>query len=322
VQTFTPDTENGYLDLESWSLDGHLFWGRSQLAYKPIIFYQVNVETWEFTAFDISDLPLQHEYAFNPNTGQFLYSDLPPFINMDNFVLFEIEQTPVRLYLYDFNQGDQQPIAIAVAQSFRPEWIDDEVFAYSDPVGRGRIHYNLADGTTTLIPGEQEEEIEVYPRIIPVEFEPIMDTLLGTGAALMLPLELPVEEGYPLLIPRVSNTSGSGKYWVYIELGEDCQGAQACIYGRLAARKIGAGGGAEASLMPFWSEAQKTYIRLARDITGYYIDPAWCQNCRNGELYWIINKTEYMASLKNATEEELTSFVNAIIENSLPEVEE
>lgn len=313
------DGPSWMLDLGEWSSDGSFFWGTYQLAYKPIFFYQVNVETWELTVFDISDLPLQAEYALNPNTGQLLYSDLPPFIDMSSYVFFTIKQTPVNLYLYDFNQGNQQPVAVVVAQSFRPEWINDEVFAYRDPVGRGRIHYNLAEGISTLVPSEKVEEIEVYPRIIPVEFETIMDSLMETGPEIMLPPELPVEEGYPPVAPRLSITSGRGRYWVVLDLGEDCQGSLACNYGSLAARKIGAGGGAEVSLMPFWSENQNTYIRLAHDITGYYVDPAWCKNCRDGELYWIFNKTEYKASLKNATQEELTSFVNEIIENSLPE---
>jgi len=316
------DGPSWMLDLGEWSSDGSFFWGTYQLAYKPIFFYQVNVETWELTVFDISDLPLQAEYALNPNTGQLLYSDLPPFIDMSSYVFFTIKQTPVNLYLYDFNQGNQQPVAVVVAQSFRPEWINDEVFAYRDPVGRGRIHYNLAEGISTLVPSEKVEEIEVYPRIIPVEFETIMDSLMETGPEIMLPPELPVEEGYPPVAPRLSITSGRGRYWVVLDLGEDCQGSLACNYGSLAARKIGAGGGAEVSLMPFWSENQNTYIRLAHDITGYYVDPAWCKNCRDGELYWIFNKTEYKASLKNATQEELTSFVNEIIENSLPEIGE
>jgi len=316
------DGPSWMLDLGEWSSDGSFFWGTYQLAYKPIFFYQVNVETWELTVFDISDLPLQAEYALNPNTGQLLYSDLPPFIDMSSYVFFTIKQTPVNLYLYDFNQGNQQPVAVVVAQSFRPEWINDEVFAYRDPVGRGRIHYNLAEGISTLVPSEKVEEIEVYPRIIPVEFETIMDSLMETGPEIMLPPELPVEEGYPPVAPWLSITSGRGRYWVVLDLGEDCQGSLACNYGSLAARKIGAGGGAEVSLMPFWSENQNTYIRLAHDITGYYVDPAWCKNCRDGELYWIFNKTEYKASLKNATQEELTSFVNEIIENSLPEIGE
>lgn len=235
------DGPSWMLDLGEWSSDGSFFWGTYQLAYKPIFFYQVNVETWELTVFDISDLPLQAEYALNPNTGQLLYSDLPPFIDMSSYVFFTIKQTPVNLYLYDFNQGNQQPVAVVVAQSFRPEWINDEVFAYRDPVGRGRIHYNLAEGISTLVPSEKVEEIEVYPRIIPVEFETIMDSLMETGPEIMLPPELPVEEGYPPVAPRLSITSGRGRYWVVLDLGEDCQGSLACNYGSLAARKIGAG---------------------------------------------------------------------------------
>ncbi|NQS92615.1 MAG: hypothetical protein HQ574_09420 [Chloroflexi bacterium] len=313
------DEMNTMMDLEGWSADGSILWGTHGVTWIPRFFYTIDVNTWEITTYDVSDLPIQSEYAFNPSTSQLLFSDMPTYVEMSGYTYFLIEQTPVRLYLKDFSDGKQIPLEVSIAQSFRPEWITDDLVVYDDPVGRGRIQFRISDGSTRLIPGEPKEEILVHPREIPLEFEPVMDSLLETGTGIMLPSAFPVQEGSPSVYPEVSMVS-RGTYWISLAVGEDCQTGQGCYYGFLGARKFGVGGGSEASMMPFWGRSQFTYVPLTHQIPGYLVLPS-CDTCSQAELYWIYNNTEYELKVVSANQNDLIAIANLMIENSVPPLE-
>jgi hypothetical protein len=304
------------VDLESWSPDGSIFWGTHSLTWVPQHLFTILIETWEINTYDVSALPIQTDYSFNPMTNQLVYSDSPAFINMGGFTRFSIEQTPVNLYLVDLQSGDQDQLAVSIARRFAPEWISDFEIAYNDPVGRGRITLDLRDQSTVLERKAPENTIIVYPSQIPQEFESVMETLQNTDTGIMLPVSFPVEEGSPAVFPDIFRAE-SGTYWIHLELGDDCQSGQNCYYGSLGARRFGVGGGSEASIMPFWGREMFSYISLSNRITGYLVQPS-CSTCASTEIYWIFDKTEYKLTIIGSDEDDLITVANAMIENSFP----
>ena len=319
VEIISPELENLFLDLGEWSRDGSFFWGTYQAAYRPLYFYQVKIDSWEFTPYDLSDLSLEHEYALNPNTGQLLFSDLPVFFEVTGYQRFLIQQDPVTLYLYDFSDQSQRSISIIISKSFNPEWIDDHMIEYRDPNGLGRIQHDLKAGTTTLIPVEKEM-IEISPRSIPPGFETVQETLASTGISPILPPVFSTEDGLPPLVPYLIR-SEFGSYRFSLDYGEDCQGAGACHYGSLAARKIDAGGGAEATILPILGTSSFIPLQLAYNIPGYFVESQCGANCSDAQISWIYNDTEYLMGIKSGSMEDLVTLANAALENSLPEGE-
>ncbi len=319
AEIFSPEIGNLYLDLGKWSRDSRLFWGTYQAAYRPLHFYRVEIDTWQYTPYDLSGLSLEHEYALNPETGQLLYSDFPVFFEVTGYHRFLIQQDPVTLYLYDFSEQSQRTISIIISKSFNPEWIDDEVIEYRDPNGLGRIRHDLSVSTTTLIPVEKEI-IEISPRIMPPGFETVLESLTSTGISPVLPLEFPTEDGLPPVVPYLTRAE-YGSYVISLDYGEDCHGAGACHYGSLAARKIDAGGGAEATILPILGTSSFIPLQLAHNIPGYFVESQCGANCSDAQISWIYDGTEYLLGLKAGSMEDVVALANAALENSLPSAE-
>ncbi len=314
------ESDNMLMNLGGWSDDSSVFWGNYAYAYRPALFFVYEHNTQEIIVLDASDFTLQSEFSFNPNTRQLLFSDAPTFMEMSGYLRFLIQQTPVTLYLHDFSTGVQTPLDITISDYFNPKWISVNQISYDDPMGKGRIHYNLTEGSSLLIWDEPEEEIVVYPREIPLEFEDVMEELVAADTDVMLPPYFPIQAGSPSVYPDVTQ-SYRGSYWIKLHVGENCQPNQGCYYGTLGVREYGVNGGAEASLMPFWGPSQYTYVPLTRRIPGYYV-AATCATCSNPALYWTYNRTEYKLSVVGANQDALVVIVNLMLENSLPDEDE
>ncbi len=319
VKTFSPELGNLYLDLGKWSRDSGVFWGTYQATYRPLYFYQVEIDTWQYTPYELTALSLEHEYALNPNTGQLLYSDFPVFFEVTGYQRFLIQQDPVTLYLYDFSDQSQKSISIIISKSFNPKWINDEVIEYQDPNALGRIRHDLIAGTTSLIPVDKEI-IEISPRIMPLGFETVLESLATTGISPILPPEFPTEEGLPPLVPYLTRAE-YGSYVISLDFGEDCHGAGACHYGSLAARMIDAGGGAEATILPILGTSSFIPLQLAHNIPGFFVESQCGANCSDAQISWIYDGTEYLLGLKAGSLENVVALANAALENTLPSAE-
>jgi hypothetical protein len=310
-------TDDGYmLSLGEWSDDGSSFWFSYKFGPSPLIFSRVELESWEVSEFDISELPLSAEYALNPNTGKLVYSDHPTFFEVMGAQRFLVSQELVTLYVYDFYGQDSVVVSSSAARSFEPVWVDDSTIEYNGPEGSGRIIHDLGSDTRTLVPSEAEE-VQVFPQEIPPEFEKYFQSILLPGVPPMLPPAFPVGEGLPAVYPHIY-FAVDGQYELSLDYGEDCEGAGACRYGGLAARRIGAGGDASTTIMPFFDTEISGMPLLEKGIPGYYVASVCGANCSDAQVFWIYNDVEYMVGLKGASQDDVVALANAMIANSIP----
>jgi len=305
--------------LDKWSDDGSSFWVVFQFGPSPKIYSRIDLKSWQVVDFDVIDLQISHEDDLNANTGKLVYSDHPFSFETFSAQKFLVSQELVTLFVYDFTNKKSTAIATSIARQFKPTWLDDNTIEYDDPDRQGRIVHDLIANTTTLIPSESTG-MDVFPQVIPPEFEHYMQDLALTGIPPMLPATFPVADGSPAVYPHIY-TVIDGKYEISLDYGEDCHGAGACHYGSLAARRIGASGDAATTMMPFSGEMpMETSCSLENQnhMPCYFVASVCEANCSDAQVFWIYGDYEYMVGLKGAAKEDVILLANQTVTNSIP----
>lgn len=320
VHELTPEAgENDYIGLMKWSRDGRTLWGKFQFGPNPKDFFKIDTQTWAFTLYQAQGVSPAHDYDLQPDTGRLAYSGYPGFFEPTSHDRFVIRQVTITLAVYDFEAETEQEISSAPSRAFRPRWVSDDVLAYDDPGGPGRILHSLSTGTTSLLPGEDDSPL-AEPQVVPDGFESLLDELASSGIDPILPPAFPVEPGQPAVHPRVE-TLEPGLYRVALELGEDCGGAPDCTYGTLAARDV-AHSGPENSLVPILGSGPVQLIGLEAppaDVytSGYYREIDCGPGCTEAEVTFLLDRQEYLFSFRGSAQDEARALAQAALENSL-----
>lgn len=313
--TFGEVNADSVLSLEQWSDDGRVFWVGFYYGPRVFTFARISLPDWQSTLYDTAAFaPQAAEMALEANTGQLLYSDMPAHFDVVSAQEFFVSQQPVTLYLHNLDSGAYFSVATSAARAFNPKWLDDGRFAYDAPDSSGRATYQVLSGEVTVEPWP--ETGAVYPAALPSGFEDVMPALEGTGVAVMLPASFPVD-GDLATYPYVY-TAMEGKYEISLDYVADCQGAGACRYGTLVARRIGAIGEAFDTIMPFWDASVSDMPQLIGNIPSYFVDYECGANCGDAKLFWIYGDCEYMLGLKAGSKEALVELANAMLANSIP----
>ena len=312
--------ENEHTYPRKWSRDGRYFWGVILLAGPyPEAFYRIDTQNWSSTIYN-ANLGFSHDYDLNPDTGILAFSDYPTFFEPTSRDRFVIQQREITLSLFDLERAEQTDLTTAPSHAFHPRWISDDVLAYDNLDIPGRILHSLSTGNTILIPGE-DDSLLMGPQAVPPGFENLLYELKSTGIDPVLPPEFSVEAGQPLVHPRVE-TLEPGLYRVVLELGEDCGGAMECTYGTLAARDV-TGSESENSLLPILGTGPILPVGLTVPqtgfyTTGYYLETDCGPECTEAQVSFLIDRQEYLFSLLNHTQGEVTALAQAALTNSLP----
>ena len=153
-------------------------------------------------------------------------------------------------------------------------------------------------------------------RAIPPEFQPYMQTLVGTDIPLMLPPEFPSESGLPPIYPYLFVVSYR-LFELDLGYGIDCQGAGVCHYGSMSGKGVHEDTITGTSSFPFDSNKARPVV-LAKGITGYFTEAVCEANCSDATVNWIYNNYQYMVGLKAGSEADVVALANAAILNSVP----
>lgn len=321
LHEITPEAGgNDQLYLMKWSSDGRTLWGKFQIGPYPRNFFKIDTQTWAFTHYEAQGVSPAHDYDLQPDTGRLAYSEYPAFFEPTSRERFVIRQDPITLAVYDFESGTEKEIHSAPSHAFHPRWISDDVLAYDDPDGPGRILHSLSTGSTTLLSGE-DDSILVKPQVIPDGFESLLDELVSSGIDPILPPAFLVKAGQPDVFPRVE-TLEPGLFRVVLELGEDCGGSPDCTYGTLAARDV-THSGPENSLLPIVGTGPIGAIGLNAPpvdayLTGYYQEITCGPGCTESQVSFLLDRKEYLFSFRHATRDQAEALVQAALDNSLP----
>ncbi|MDA1209090.1 MAG: hypothetical protein O2904_03615 [bacterium] len=130
------------IGFSGWSNDGKYFWGWMGWL-KPEMYFRINAERNIVRTFDVSDMPLGSEVAFNPNSGKFAYTNYPFMFDSISKETFETTNTPVTLVLHDLMENESLEISSSVAMPFSPSWIGTENFEYTHPYTRERVIFTV-----------------------------------------------------------------------------------------------------------------------------------------------------------------------------------
>ena len=130
------------IGFSGWSNSNKYFWGWMGWS-RPEMYFRINAERNIVRTFDVSDLPIASEVAFNPNSGQFVYSTYPQFFDVESDEDFQISKTAVILTLHDLIQNTSTEVATSVAKRFAPLWIGTEEFEYTHPYTQERVVFSV-----------------------------------------------------------------------------------------------------------------------------------------------------------------------------------
>lgn len=158
-----------------------------------------------------------------------------------------------------------------------------------------------------------------YPRplVVPVEFEPALPTLTGTGVPVILPDTSLMAAGQLTIYPYIL-TSRAGLYEISLDYTSDCQGAGACHFGSLAGMWVGPDATTVTSTDSFIYEADRAVaVQLDKGIIGYFVEGLCGANCDDSKIFWLFEGYQFMVGGKAADQSGLVDLANAFINNSI-----
>jgi hypothetical protein len=170
--------------------------------------------------------------------------------------------------------------------------------------------------TSLLAPTESQPAAPTAaPLVVPDGFQEIA-ALSGAGMPVMLPAEFSTEEGLPPIQPYVY-TADPDEYEASLDYGAECQGAGACHYGSLAAKRVESATPVSTTNFEF-DAARAQKITLNKGIEGYFVEALCGATCDDAKVFWIYNGVQYMVGLKGAGQAAVVELANAALDNSLP----
>ena len=128
-----------------------------------------------------------------------------------------------------------------------------------------------------------------------------------------VPLKLPTylgdeqSEEYPLY--AIVEEATASRYFVQIAFSPDCSGGTACRWGGTTGKKIG----------PRTRRPAGKPVKLARGITGYFVDSTCGANCSDSVLTWDQAGYRYTVESKAAAQDFLRQVANSAIAYSVRE---
>ena len=128
-----------------------------------------------------------------------------------------------------------------------------------------------------------------------------------------VPLKLPTylaaeEETYPL--NAIIEFAAPKRYELQLAFTPDCTGGNACRYGLVSGQAVGR----KAKRM------RGKAVKLARGITGYFIDAECGANCSDSTLSWQEGGYRYTVGIKAANVETLRKVANSAIESGVVKI--
>jgi hypothetical protein len=170
---------------------------------------------------------------------------------------------------------------------------------------------SLSPTSASLPTEEQPTTPAAAPAVVPAGFEAIVEAL-----PLMLPAEFPVEEGLPAIQPYVY-TAEPDEYEASLDYGAECQGAGACHYGSLTAKRVESATPMSTTNFEF-DAARAQKVTLNKGIEGYFVEALCGATCDDAKVFWIYDGVQYMVGLKGAGQAAVVELANAALDNSLP----
>lgn len=129
-----------------------------------------------------------------------------------------------------------------------------------------------------------------------------------THVPLRLPTYLALEEETHSLTAIIELATPT-RYRLQLAFTPDCTGGNACRYGMVSGQAVGR----KAKRM------RGKAVKLAKGITGYFIDAECGANCSDSTLSWQQGGYRYMVGIKAASLEILRKVANSAIETMTPQ---
>lgn len=131
----------GFLGYLAWGSDA--IWLDTALGPSLAGIVKVDLNTYQITKYDLTNLAIGSEYAFNPTRTLIAFSNYPPLFDETERDQFLASKKKVSLVVYNLETKEQQTISSSMAKSFQPLWLRENTLEYNDPNGDGRITTNL-----------------------------------------------------------------------------------------------------------------------------------------------------------------------------------
>ena len=154
--------------LENWSSGGQLFWfSGATLGPGLESLSALNISNWQVTDYDLTDLMISEEFAFNPNTEMLVYSDHPATFDFLSSLDNIIEKEKITLFVYNLNTRINKELASLRVGRLDPRWLDNKTIEYTQyPVLNEEMLNMLQEfETKDIFSGEDEERMgEIYQK--------------------------------------------------------------------------------------------------------------------------------------------------------------
>lgn len=139
-------------------------------------------------------------------------------------------------------------------------------------------------------------------KVMPV-FQPILASVKRqTQLPLLLPTYLPENTGPKLY---ASSEKGEDGYYIELSFAPDCHGDTACHLGGIEGHAATTNG------------QNGTKVKLAQNLTGYFVDANCGASCGDSTLSWRQNSVTYTVSIKAGKQADLLKMANSAILNGL-----
>ena len=130
-------TESHSFSFAAWETDS--VWLNNTLGASVSGLVHIDTTTYTVETYNLVDLLVGSEYAFNTATKKLAYSNYPVFFDVEDAEEYEASTAEVSLMVYDLETEVSEEIATSVAKKFEPQWINDSTLEYTNPNGENIV---------------------------------------------------------------------------------------------------------------------------------------------------------------------------------------
>lgn len=134
------DPSDLLIEMYQWSKNSKTFFGNIFMpSGGPLSIYKVETNSWNVTKYDVLNLYINFDMALNTERELVAYSTYPVIVDADTKKEYDAEKREETLYVYNLKTGETKKIASAIANPFKPVWIDANTLEYNNPDATARL---------------------------------------------------------------------------------------------------------------------------------------------------------------------------------------
>lgn len=120
-----------------------IIWLENSFGARLVGLAKINTDNYDVTIFNLFELPMQTDFAFNVEKEKVAYSTYPTPVDADAMDAYTHSGEKVTLAVYDINTKTSQEIATSITKKFEPRWIDAQTLEYNNPNGNERLQRQI-----------------------------------------------------------------------------------------------------------------------------------------------------------------------------------